>query len=164
MSKLTAYCALYARQENPVEGTPYYELAQRWPNAACHDGFNVLFRTTSDDEQHYQLLSDIAPVTPDSTEDARAWALARVLIDPERPAIYGPLSAWSGLFKHRLYRLYCAQFTEAEDYQDCVRYVAGTAPSSEQWESEMLGIDHTDRAAIQACMADFIRSHVEATP
>lgn len=162
-------CALYPHQANPVEGTPYYELSQRWPNAACHDGFNVLFRTHSEDETNFIRLEDV--FLNDQGEplnlyiqkdyDRAAWILARIMVNPDRPALYAPLSVFSRMFAHPSYKLYCNGYEDETLFRADIDYVsgmierAGMTEALEQWKAATENMTHGES---QDIMVSLIRS------
>jgi hypothetical protein len=118
-------CALYPTPETIEPGSPVESLLQRFPTPAKHDGFNILFAQTIEELTNGAMSEPEHIVLEESfvdeegailEDDFLAWEMAKLLVRPDRPVIYGQLTNFSTLYNHPAYRLYCGRY-ESYDQQ-----------------------------------------------
>ena len=137
-------------------------LLIKFPLAAIHDDTNIIFPVVLHDAINPILLSDLKDDDGEVlTGDAMAWAIAKLMVNPDRPAIHGMLSQFKELFKHPSYRLYCNGYEDEEIFRSDIDYVsgmierAGMTEALTQWKALTDNMAHGESKSV---MVDLIRS------
>lgn len=84
------------------------EQKEKWPESPVHDGLHILFADTHNDADPI-YISDL---TNDHNKDSIAWAIAKLLVDPENidVVLCGAYAQFNELHRHPAWRIWCGNY------------------------------------------------------
>ncbi len=140
-----------------VDGSAYDLLLKRHPHPAQHDkSLNTLFCETvehltkgSVEEPNKVYLSEVF-IDAEGEQlqgDQLAWAMAKFMAQPVRPALYAPAGVFSQLYAHPAYRLYCGKYEDDAAFQADLAYLtsmieAGMPEALPAWNAAIDGVTY----------------------
>ncbi|MGB2220831.1 hypothetical protein [Neptunomonas sp.] len=98
--------SMYKKSQTEVEDSEAWQLAQIYPNAACHDGTNVVFVTALPDAVDPYVLPETESISD------MVMLAAAYLFQEQEHGLHLTKAQAKRLFNHPAHRLWCARYEE----------------------------------------------------